>query len=85
MPLRRRTEGLLVHDTEGEVLVLDEAEGRIHQLNATAAVIWRMSERGDREICRALLETYELEEASAIEDVRRTLAELTLLGLVEEV
>jgi hypothetical protein len=86
MPLRKRSEGLLIREEQDEVLVLDEAAGRIHQLNPTAAFIWRMCDNTcPTGIAKALAEAYEVQEDAALEDVSRSLAELRSLGLLEVV
>jgi hypothetical protein len=84
--LRKRSEGLIVQEADDEVLLLDEAGGRIHQLNSTAAFIWRMCEQSSlQDMGKALVDRYDVEEAAALEDVRRTLAALTTLGLLQQV
>jgi hypothetical protein len=84
--VKRRLEGLIVREERGEILVLDEAEGRIHQLNETAAFIWR---RCDASVCPediavSLAQTYDVDLEQAMADVRTAIAALGELSLLAE-
>ena len=37
---------LLVREVDGEMLILDTVADRIHRLNPTASVIWRLADHG---------------------------------------
>jgi hypothetical protein len=86
MGRRRRVDGLIVREADDEILVLDETEGRIHQLNQTAAFIWRRCEdlSSPEEIARALSEAFDVREDEALRDVAQTLSKLTSLNLLIE-
>src|SRR5919106_5259514 len=81
---RRRADvkSLLV---EGEMVILDRAQGLVHQLNRTASYIW---ERCDGqytpyEIAAQLCQTFEVNQEAAIGDVVAVIQQLQKLGLIE--
>ena len=76
--------GLLEREVDGEVVVLDTESDRIHQLNASASIVWRMHRQGAtaEETARALALEFGVDYASVYIDVGRTLAEFQDLGLV---
>jgi hypothetical protein len=84
--VKRRLEGLIVREERGEILVLDEAEGRIHQLNETAAFIWRHCDASVRpeDIAVSLAQTYDVDLEQAMADVRTAIAALGELSLLAE-
>ena len=67
--------GVLVRELEGEVLILDTVADRIHRLNPSAALVWRMHEDGapDRDIAEALVQRYDVAPDVALRDVRATI------------
>jgi len=69
---------------EGELLILDTQAGRIHQLNATAALVWRrLNEGKDPEaVAVELTERFEIDLPTARADVGRTIEMLRSEGLV---
>jgi PqqD family protein of HPr-rel-A system len=81
----RHARRLLVREVEGEVLVLDPVSDRVHQLNASASLIWRMCERGSdvAEIAEALTIEFEVDSKSAAKDVEDTLSALRALNLLK--
>ena len=84
--LRRRTEGLMVRELDQELLVLDTESDQIHQLNETAAFIWRCC--GDvpsvEAISRLLAEEYSVEIGTANKDVDQALCKFRELRLIVE-
>lgn len=74
---------ILAREVGDEVVVLDTDSDRIHQLNTTASIIWRMHVKGadEEEIARALVLEFDVEYASAKKDVRETLMKFQDLGL----
>ena len=69
---------------DGEVVVLDHENEKIHQLNATASFVWSrldgtLSMRG---IAKALMEHFEVTEQRALADVKRIVQEFENLQLV---
>jgi Coenzyme PQQ synthesis protein D (PqqD) len=77
---------LMVRDVDGEILLLDTATDQVHQLNATASLIWRMHHEGagPAHIAEALTHAFEVDLASAQADVSETLRNLGGLGLLSE-
>jgi hypothetical protein len=80
-----KREGLLVREVDGEVLVLDSVADRIHQMNATASLIWQLAVRGmdPVEIAKVLENQFEVNNDIALTDVRETLAEFRKLQLLQ--
>ncbi|MBA3623697.1 MAG: PqqD family protein [Methylibium sp.] len=80
----RREESLMVREIDGELLVLDMRSDQIHQLNRTAAFIWRMcDERATLQaIAAALACEFMVDEETALEDVAKTLSLLQHLHLL---
>ena len=78
------TNGLLVREVEGEVLVLDTEADLIHQLNASASIIWRLHAEGmaANEIAIALVSEFGIDEDTANRDVDVALARFRELQLI---
>jgi len=76
--------GLLVRDLDGEVVILDTELDRIHQLNATAGIIWRtIAEGATQEEAAAMLERdFSLDAVTALRDVSDTVKKFRELGLI---
>lgn len=75
---------LMVREVDGEILVLDTVQDLVHQLNASASLIWRMHHQGadPEQIAASLSETFEVDPATARADALQTLARLGGLGLL---
>ena len=69
---------------DDELLILDQGSGVIHQLNQTAAVIWRNCVAGfsPEQMAKYLVDNYEIGEEAAARDVVHTLNQLSALNLV---
>jgi hypothetical protein len=79
---------VLVRELDDEVLILDTVADRIHRLNSSAALVWRMHEDGasERAIADALIEKYDVSPDRALTDVRdmiRTLRRLDVCSRLE--
>lgn len=77
-----------LHNEEvvGEVLVLDEVGGKVHQLNASAGFVW-LHCNGDltvREIIQRLTEHFDVVPAIAEQDVCDIIKQLQDLDLISE-
>lgn len=85
MPLKPRTD-LTIEEVDGEFVVLDRLNERIHQLNATASFIWRRCDGGTdaHTIADDYAAAFAIDIELAAADVARTLAELQTLSLLEE-
>jgi len=83
-PLEMQSRSVIVREVEGELLILDTQAGRIHQLNATAALVWRrLNEGKDPEaVAVELTERFEIDLPTARADVGRTIEMLRSEGLV---
>lgn len=84
MALLRRGESLVVREVSDGILLLDMKGAHIHQLNATAAFIWRHCDgvATAADIATSLAREYDVEEAAAVKDVEMALSELRTLNLV---
>lgn len=83
-PVTQRNDAIAVREVDGELLVLDRASDQVHQLNRTASMIWRMAHEGaaPQATAAALAAEFDIDEASALADVERTLASLQDLSLL---
>ncbi len=80
----RPVQTLSIQAVGPELLILDRGAGLIHQLNETAAFIWRKSGAGHsaREVAQFLIQTYDVGEEVATREVVDTLEKLQALNLV---
>jgi hypothetical protein len=80
----RRTD-LLVRAIDGEMVILDERACKIHQLNATASLIWQCCDGNStaETIAARVAEQFDCHVETVVEDVRGALCELEALGLIE--
>jgi len=69
---------------DGEVVVLDHENERIHQLNATASFVWSRlgGTLGLLDIATELTQHFEVPEQTAVADVQRIIKEFEDLELV---
>lgn len=60
-----------IEEVDGEVLVLDDENGYIHQLNDTASFVWRQidGKSSCEEIAERLADAFEVDVADAAKDV----------------
>ena len=82
----KRCVDLVDREVDGERVLLDEANGRIHRLNATAAFIWERCD-GDTEVeelAAALADEFGRSAQEVRPDVEVLLRQLESLGLLEE-
>ena len=81
-----RREELLEADVNGEIVALHIERGQCYGLNSVASDIWRMLERPTSvaEICTALRNDYDIDEATCRDEVVNLLADLQQEGLIEE-
>jgi hypothetical protein len=85
MNTERPREGLLVREVDGEVLVLDAEADRIHQLNPSASLIWRLYDSGAdaAEIASTLAIDYDLDKHKSYTDVKAALEQFRALKLID--
>lgn len=77
---------LIVEESDGELIVLDQDGEEVHQLNQTAALIWYglSHELPMEEIAGTLTEAFDVKQEVALSDVRTTIDQLRELGLLED-
>ena len=82
---RRPTEFSL-EEVAGETLVLDDQQGRVHQLNSTASFIWKRCDGKTtiQQIVNALIDNFDVELEVARRDVTEVVAKLRSLNLLSE-
>jgi hypothetical protein len=80
----RRKGGLLIREVDGEILVLDPERDQVHQLNASASLIWRHYDNGAEieEIVKKLVMAFDLDEDRAGRDVLAALEDFRRLELI---
>lgn len=77
---------LAIENVDGELIVLDKAAGKVHQLNSSASFVWDGLSNGLAvdEIALMLSEAFDVEPEAALSDVEAALAEFAGLALVVE-
>ena len=77
---------LAIENVDGELIVLDKAAGKVHQLNSSASFVWDCLSDGLAidEIALMLSEAFDLEPETALSDVQAALAQFEGLALVVE-
>ena len=78
---------LLVREIEGETVILDRQNDRIHTLNPTASFIWNAlaTHRSADAIVQSLTEAFDVDAQSAAKDVNDTLDSFGKLNLISQV
>ena len=70
--------------SEGETLILDRINGKIHHLNSTASYVWARCERSSaKTIAAELTQAYQIDPGSAEKDVMVLLGEMRTMNLLE--
>ena len=77
---------LAIENADGELIVLDKASDKIHQLNSTASFVWNCLSDGLAidEIALMLSEAFDVEPEIALSDVQAALAQFEGLALLVE-
>ena len=77
---------LAIENADGELIVLDKASGKVHQLNSSASFVWNCLSDGLSidEIAHMLSEKFDVAPEAALSDVEAVLAQLKDLALVVE-
>lgn len=80
----KRETNVLIEEVDGETVVLDVGEERIHQLNPTASFVLGLcdGERPVATILKALLEAFEVSEDVAARDLEAILVKMKALGIL---
>jgi hypothetical protein len=82
---RKIDEGLVARKVNEDLLIVDQDNGKIHQLNISAAFIWEQCDGKNAigEITAKTFEKFEIDPDKAREDVHSTLENLTGLNLIK--
>jgi hypothetical protein len=82
----RRKSELNERVVDGETIILDQQEGLVHHLNATASFIWSRCDglHSPPVIAAELAAAYSLPRDAIAEDVARTLGQLSEAGLLAD-
>jgi hypothetical protein len=77
---------LAIENADGELIVLDKAAGKVHQLNSSAAFVWNCLSDGLAidEIALMLSEAFDVGPEAALSDVQSAVAQFEGLSLVVE-
>ena len=77
-------QAIMVREIDGELVALDTQANLVHQLNATASLIWRLATRGcsAEAIAAAVVSEYAVDLDTASKDVVEMLARFEALGLL---
>ena len=81
----QKTEGTVIsREIDDELLVLDTESDRIHQLNRTASIIWRLCDASTSTdtIVSTLTQAFDVPRETAERDVAQTLQQLQDLKLI---
>ena len=83
LPMRRP--GLEVRIVDDEAVILDVANGRVHQLNATATVVWNACDgtHSLSDLATLLATDFDGTADALLGDVVNTVMSLARLGLLE--
>jgi hypothetical protein len=80
----RKRPGLNERTSEGEVLILDRINGRIHHLNSTASYVWKQCDGSSaKAIAEKLVQAFQIDLATAERDVIVVLTEMERMNLLE--
>jgi hypothetical protein len=77
---------LAIEIADGELIILDKAAGKVHQLNSSASFVWQCLSDGlgAEEIALELSEAFGIERQTALVDVQAAVAQFQSLALVDE-
>jgi len=86
MPYRVK-QGLIAQSVDGELLILNREQEKIHQLNLVASFIWNKLDGQItlEQLVTAITENYDVEQNAAKNDLESLLTELSDLNLIEVV
>ena len=80
----KRRDDLTIRMVDGEIVVLDQKGGLVHQFNLTASLIWQHCDGKTTidEIANDLVETYQVDFKTALKNVGEIVKQLCDLGLL---
>jgi len=81
----RQREDVSARSVGGETIVLDRTTNQVHQLNATASLVWQRcdGQHTVAEIAKALTEAFEVDRDTARDAVVEALRQFDQLGLLD--
>jgi len=81
----KRRDDLTIRTVDGETVVLDRQGGLVHQFNVTASFIWQHCDGKTTidEIANDLVERYQVDFETALQNVGEIVKQLYDLGLLE--
>lgn len=70
---------------DDDVLLLDKSNGKIHQLNPTASLVWESLQKGvdEQRIAEIVSETFEIDADTAKSDLQKLMKQFNELGLLK--
>jgi len=86
MPYRVK-QGLIAQSVDGELLILNREQEKIHQLNPVASFIWNNldGQTTNEQLLMAITKKYKVDQGVASHDLESLLKELSDLHLIEVV
>jgi Coenzyme PQQ synthesis protein D (PqqD) len=84
-PCPKRRSDLNCRTIQGETVILNRKDGRLHQLNPTASFIWGCCDGNSNiaEIMDRLVSAYEVDSSTARKDVEEVVSKLQNSNLLE--
>jgi hypothetical protein len=85
-PYPKRRSDLNYRTIDGEAVILNRKDGRLHQLNPTASFIWDCCDGNSNiaAIIDRLADAYEVDYATASKDVEQAISQLQRANLLED-
>jgi hypothetical protein len=82
---KKISDDLVSRKVDDDLLIVDQANGKIHQLNPTATFIWSLCDGKSsvEEIVKKSFENFDIDENQISKDVNTTLENLIELNLIE--
>jgi hypothetical protein len=80
-----RTDDIIWHRINDDIVIIKDDGQSIHVLNKTAAFIWEMCDGngGIDEIAAKLCERFDVSPEEALADIRETIEDLTKIGVLK--
>ncbi len=81
-----RAENIVFRDIEGEGILYQVEEAKVHVLNGTAYAIWKQCDGKHtiEQIAKALTKTFRVDEQTALKDVKKSVEEFRNLKLLHD-
>jgi len=82
----RKRENLLYREIDGEGVIYDQENMKVHSLNPTATMIWRYCDGKNtiEDIKEKILEKYDVDPDTLKEDIQKAVTDLRTLKLLKE-